>query len=317
MSKSPFTANDRLKDLISSDNSLLHVISRFSIPLGFGEKTVQEVCLDSQIDVGTFLTVANFIGRRPFSYDNATLPSLITYLKEAHSYFLEFMLPTIRRRLIEAIDCTRMDDVMILLLKFFDAYVKEVNAHMEYENCKVFIYVEQLLGGYTSMDYSIADFSRKHNHIDAKLHELKNIIIRYYQQKNNNLLYAVLFDIVNCEHDLKLHCAIEDAIFVPLVEQIERQVEQQGRVVASTAVQQSGDLPASVDELSAREKEIVICIAKGMSNKEIANALCLSVHTVATHRRNISTKLQIHTSVGIAIYAIVNKLLTLSEIRSI
>lgn len=55
--------------------------------------------------------------------------------------------------------------------------------------------------------------------------------------------------------------------------------------------------------------------SKGMSNKEVADALNLSVHTVTTHRRNISNKLQIHSPAGITIYAIVNRLLNLHEIR--
>ena len=72
---------------------------------------------------------------------------------------------------------------------------------------------------------------------------------------------------------------------------------------------------SKADILSQREKEIVVCIAKGISNKEVADALNLSVHTVTTHRRNISSKLQIHSPAGITIYAIVNKLLDLHEIQ--
>ena len=69
----------------------------------------------------------------------------------------------------------------------------------------------------------------------------------------------------------------------------------------------------SPDTLSQREKEIVICVVKGMTNKEIAEKLFLSIHTVITHRRNISKKLQIHSAAGLTIYAIVNKLVELSE----
>ena len=66
------------------------------------------------------------------------------------------------------------------------------------------------------------------------------------------------------------------------------------------------------ESLSQREKEIVICVVKGMTNKEIAEKLYLSIHTVITHRRNISRKLQIHSAAGLTIYAIVNKLVELS-----
>lgn len=67
--------------------------------------------------------------------------------------------------------------------------------------------------------------------------------------------------------------------------------------------------------LSAREKEIVVCVVKGMTNREIADRLFLSTHTVITHRRNIARKLQIHSPSGLTIYAIVNKLVELGEIK--
>ena len=67
--------------------------------------------------------------------------------------------------------------------------------------------------------------------------------------------------------------------------------------------------------LSSREKEIVVCVVKGMTNREIADHLFLSTHTVITHRRNIARKLQIHSASGLTIYAIVNKLVELGDIK--
>lgn len=75
------------------------------------------------------------------------------------------------------------------------------------------------------------------------------------------------------------------------------------------------DEPNGQDMLSQREKEIVTCVVKGMTNKAIADQLFLSVHTIITHRRNIARKLQIHSPAGLTIYAIVNKLVELDEIK--
>ena len=59
-----------------------------------------------------------------------------------------------------------------------------------------------------------------------------------------------------------------------------------------------------------------LAIAKEItSNKAIADKLYLSIHTVITHRRNIARKLQIHSPAGLTIYAIVNKLVELSDIK--
>lgn len=70
------------------------------------------------------------------------------------------------------------------------------------------------------------------------------------------------------------------------------------------------------EQLSQREKEIIGCVVKGLTNKAIAEKLSISIHTVITHRRNISKKLHIHSSAGLAIYAIVNKIVEIQDIKS-
>ncbi len=67
--------------------------------------------------------------------------------------------------------------------------------------------------------------------------------------------------------------------------------------------------------LSVREKEIITCIVRGLTNKEIAQSLFLSAHTVISHRRNIARKLEIHSTAGLTIYAIMNKLVALDDIK--
>lgn len=73
-------------------------------------------------------------------------------------------------------------------------------------------------------------------------------------------------------------------------------------------------LPEDTGNLSVREREILTCVVKGQTNKEIAESLFLSTHTVITHRRNIARKLEIHSTAGLTIYAIVNKLVELDDI---
>lgn len=76
-----------------------------------------------------------------------------------------------------------------------------------------------------------------------------------------------------------------------------------------------GDLDIN-DALSVREREVLTCVVKGQTNKEIAQTLFLSTHTVITHRRNIARKLGIHSTAGLTIYAIVNKLVELDDIKN-
>lgn len=309
----PYSPSDKLRSLIRDNSLLLMVMSRFGISLGFGNKNVNDICEQNKVDTATFLTVANFISKKECSYKQVSLASLIHYLKRAHNYFLDFNLPTIRRRLIEAIDCSGTDEVALLILKFYDEYVIEVRRHMEYENETVFGYVEDLLQGRYQADYNIRMFADKHNDIAPKLEELKDIIIRYYPQKENDMLNSVLFDIINCEQDLTSHCLVEDHLFVPAVELMEEELKT--RMAQGLAEEEEPTETDKPETLSQREKEIVSCVAKGLTNKEIAEVLFLSVHTVATHRRNISSKLQIHTPAGLTIYAIINKLVKLEDIK--
>lgn len=223
-----YVPTDKMSDLICGNYTLLQVMSRFDLSLGFGDQTVQEVCRANGVDCKTFLAVVNFIteenNRMADEVQDLSIHTLMNYLKQAHHYFLDFQLPTIRRKLIEAIDCSVQNEVAFLILKFFDAYVAEVRKHMDYEDMNVFTYVENLMTGRETGGFRISQFARRHDQIDATLTELKNIIIKYYPAKgNNHLLNAVLFDIFSCEQDLASHCRVEDYLFVPAVLRLEKE----------------------------------------------------------------------------------------------
>lgn len=223
-----YVPTDKMSDLICGNYTLLQVMSRFDLSLGFGDQTVQEVCRANGVDCKTFLAVVNFIteenNRMADEVQDLSIHALMNYLKQAHHYFLDFQLPIIRRKLIEAIDCSVQNEVAFLIFKFFDAYVAEVRKHMDYEDMNVFTYVENLMTGRETGGFRISQFARRHDQIDATLTELKNIIIKYYPAKgNNHLLNAVLFDIFSCEQDLASHCRVEDYLFVPAVLRLEKE----------------------------------------------------------------------------------------------
>lgn len=220
-----YKETDKLSDLICGNYSLLLVMSRFGLSPGFGDKSVKEACRMNGVDHKTFLSVVNFIEEYPSclkqDVKGISVPSLMSYLRRAHSYFLDFNLPAIRCKLAEAIGET--EGISSLILRYFDNYVLEVREHMEYENKTVFKYVDELMAGKVHAVYRIDVFAKRHNQIDTKLTELKNIIIKYYPaQENINQLNAVLFDIYSCEADLESHCMVEDYLFVPAVRELEK-----------------------------------------------------------------------------------------------
>lgn len=69
------------------------------------------------------------------------------------------------------------------------------------------------------------------------------------------------------------------------------------------------------NELSDREKEILVSVAKGRINKEIAEEHHISIHTVITHRKNITRKTGIKSVAGLTVYALLNNLIDMSEVE--
>ena len=303
-----------MSGVIADNYKLLQSLSRFDISLGFGDKSVEEVCAESGVDSGTLLAVFNVVSGYGAQPSSVAVPSLMGYLRNAHSYFLDYILPEIRTKLLMTIDCSSQSNVSFLILKYFDEYVSEVTKHMKYEEETVFSYVDSLLRGEPAKGFTIAQFAREHENtdhegMDGKLAELKSIFIRYCPKTdNNNKLNSVLFDLFNCEDDLASHSVVEEKLFVPAVRLLEEHVRRNPRKGAKADEEST--------ELSDREREIIVCVAKGMLNKEIADHLCIALNTVITHRRNIARKLGIHTPAGLAIYAISNKLINIDEARA-
>ena len=311
-----YSEQDKISDVIASQPSLLQMICRFGIQLGVGDKTVREVCTAAGVDTTTFIAVANVMKQggsiAPLYIDKIDMVTMMHHLKSAHEFFLDFQLQHIRRKLLEAIDCSRQNEVAFLILKFYDEYMSEVRKHREYENQRVFTHVDHLLAGKLDPDFHIRHYCKSHDGMDTKLQELKNIIIKYYtpaEGTSSDLLCNVLFSLYNCEADLRAHCDMEETLFFPAVARLEDQVAATAK---DTPVEKEEPAP---ENLSEREKQIIACIVRGMTNKEVAAQLFISVNTVLTHRKNISRKLGIHSVSGLTIYAIVNQIVKVEEIE--
>lgn len=280
----------------TADNRVLQLVQRFGIPFGVGDKSIETICQENGVDCTTLLAVVNFAVNGEYQYTpKIDITTLRQYLENAHIYFMDFQLPRIRQLLLEAINLAGADNkVPLLIVRFYDEYVEEIRAHIQHEN-----------------ECAFEHHATDDRHIAAKAIELKNLIIKYYphndqqnqqNQEQNRLLYAVLHDIYHFENELALHCAIEDEILLPALAKNDQTIKTHQL-----------DIPNDTEELSVREKEVLVHIVKGLSNKEIADALCLSAHTVMSHRKNIVRKLNIHSIAGLTIYAIVNGIVTLDN----
>ncbi|MGM9825020.1 MAG: LuxR C-terminal-related transcriptional regulator [Paludibacteraceae bacterium] len=281
-----YTKSHKMCQLMAQEHDAIMIISRFGLPMGVGEQTIEEVCAAHGVHSPTFLAVVNHkLQQADVDIEKVDVETLRTYLKNAHAYFVDFQLPRLRRALIEAVyPSETASRIPILILQSFDQFVQEIRTHVENED----------RGKWASHKQG------DEPPVTSKLSELKDLIIKYYPSdttdvKQTYALIAVMNDLYDTEQDFITHCAIEEEILMP--------------ALALKARTPSDSLYKGGGSLSEREQEVLVQVAKGLSNKEIADALCLSTHTVITHRKNIAAKLNIHSTAGLTIYAIANGLM--------
>ncbi len=299
-----YKGSDKICDLMSQEEDAIQIISRFGLEMGVGEQTIEQVCASHGVHTPTFLAIVNYkvFHQRVIPAD-IDIPTLQRYLHNAHTYFLDFRLPRLRRSLIEAIiPADPTTKIPGLILRCYDEFVDEIRTHIEHENAGLY---------------------DEHEHDDQritdKLTEIKNLIIKYYpgtssshtsgtgsSEKGDSLitytLINVMSDLWHTEHDFSDHCAIEDDILRPALTQMKPQTHRRHQMPES-------------EELSDRERDVLIQVVRGLSNKEIADVLCISTHTVVSHRKHITRKLNIHSTAGLTVYAIVNKLIDINTLE--
>lgn len=310
--KKIYEPSDRMSDVIEDNFRVIQTLSRFGISLGFGSKTVEEVCRMYDVDPYTFLVVVNYAvggGSSDADIKRLSLKTLLRYLKSSHEYHINFQIPQVRYKLLEA--TKENDRFSKLILSLYDDYSRSVIHHMKFEEKTIFPYVENLLKlreeqqkvesePESARKEEVDTFSRHHDRVIDKIAEIKQILLRYIPTDSfhGHQLGAVLYDICECKEWLDRHAEVEDKMFIPSIRYTEYGLDDKNR-----------------EELSDREKEVIVSLVEGMSNKEIADHLFISLNTVQTHRKNIARKLRIHSLAGLTIYAIINDLVDISSVR--
>jgi len=219
-----YTPANRMSALIGENYPALLVLSRFGIALGFGDKTIDEVCAENSVDVNTFLAVVNLMtndNRRNSDVSTGLSPEcLIAYLEQSHHFFLKFRLPEMRNKLVAALN-DEETDLNAAILVYFDNFVKALRKHTLNEDRKIFPYVRALMKGEKQTIKPIV-LGKQHEQIQRRLTEFKNVLIKYYPARKTNEINSFLFDVFNCERDLASHNAVEEYLFQPEIEILEK-----------------------------------------------------------------------------------------------
>ena len=137
-----FTPRMKMADLIAANHSLLLVLPRFGIHLGFGEQSVQEICDRYHLNVDFVLMIFNVYTFHDYlpdedTFANTDLRPLVPYLLSSHRYYLNERLPHIERHLAN-VAAHAGERYGTILHQFFADYKSEVQDHFAFEEQQVF-----------------------------------------------------------------------------------------------------------------------------------------------------------------------------------
>ena len=229
-------AKMKLSQIIDNDKRALVLFPRFGIDLGIGDKTVEDICLKMDIDMQFFLLMVNTF-LNPGYFPDKQLKSvdvemLVGYLVESHNYYLEERIPYLQS-LMAKFKSSVDHPAVPQLEKFFDQYIDEVKDHLAYEDETAFPYIATISSyGKESdnpldhIDYSVEVFEERHDNIQEKLSDLKNLLVKYFPPANDRYLrIRLLNELIDFEEDLINHARIEDKVLIPVVKQLENQIK--------------------------------------------------------------------------------------------
>ena len=222
----------KVADLLASDSSLLSILQRLDIKLGFGEATISEICSRYGISEELFLMICNIYSFHEYqphigSLDKNDIKSITTYLRASHRYYTTVCFPAIHEgihTLVKGLDSVSQK----LIDKFYDDYDNEITSHFKYEEEVVFPYIEKLIANNCpcGTQYHISQFEENHSNINEKLNDLKNIIAKYLDERYSSpQRFELLNAIYSVENDLRKHSLIENKLLIPLVEKLEKSHE--------------------------------------------------------------------------------------------
>lgn len=224
-----FIARTKMADLVATNHQLILFLPRLGIPLGFAERTVQEVCEQVGVDTEFVLMLANvctFETFRPTAEQLSVIDmrGLVPFLRCSHHYYLDNRLPHILCHLEEVVK-TVPTPVETVLRKFYSDYQRQLSDHFLLEEREVFPYLEACLSapeGSGKKGTKAMRFVKKHEEIEDSLSDLVSLVYKYFPQQHvSDDCLELLFDILQVSDDLHKHVLIEERILLPYIAGLE------------------------------------------------------------------------------------------------
>lgn len=282
-----------LSEVVEENHQLIPVINRFGVKLGLGEYTIGEICKSTDINPEFFLAILNtFLNEEYFpekKLQKFDIQLVVNYLKKTDAYLIHAQLHNLEKHLNAF---TAMSDPSNPQMKLIGRLYTEFKVEL----------IGQIEQGMVKGDIPL-----------ALLTDLKSITIKHISGNfNENMCYAVIFTIDSFQRDLEKNNRIREKILKPMLDEMGQSDIQdlQELIAVSHALKENKS-----QALSQRELDVLRLVALGLLNKEIADKLNISLNTVLTHRKNITSKLGIKTVSGLIFYCITHGYISADEIE--
>ena len=219
----------KMADAINQYHSLLTVLPRLGIPLGFGEKSVEQLCEEHRVSLPLFSLIAHIYAENAYypsieELRKCRMTDIIQYLVSSHKDYLENKLPHIEHHLNTLLE--PMDKkYSTLITNFYAEFRKEMEKHFQYEEKVIFPYLRQFLSeeeAAESASYQKNAFHQQHDDIEDTLNDLTNLLLKYIPADVSPVERVdMLLDMYALSNDIARHAMMENRILVPYIQLLE------------------------------------------------------------------------------------------------
>lgn len=213
------SSKKQLSEIINSYPEVITLINRFGITLGVGDKTIENICFEKNLDCDFFVMILNtYINEDYFPekiLKTFKAPIIINYISQTYHYYTHYMLPNIERHFALLISHSGANNNLELMQQFFIELKDDIINAIDTDCTQWFPHILDLENNSKNIQHLNPKLCN--SHIEDKIDDLKNMFIIHLTGKYElNLCYAVITAIIAFEKDFKQNNRIRNRI-IPLI----------------------------------------------------------------------------------------------------
>ena len=228
---SQLTPKMKMADAINQYHSLLTILPRLGIPLGFGERSIEQLCAEHHVSQTLFTLISRVYIEHDYypsieELRQCPMSDILHYLVSSHKDYLKNTFPHIEQHLSMLLE--PMDKkYSTLIANFYQEFKKEVVKHFQYEEEVIFPYMRQMLSENEADNgehHHKSAFQQQHDDIEDTLNDLTNLLLKYIPAEvSSSERVDMLLDMYALSNDIGKHAMMEDRILLPYIQYLESQ----------------------------------------------------------------------------------------------